>query len=79
VHVLGFTVGGHDAGFLAAALSAEYGIGVRDGAFCAHLPVDRLIAALRTLVIQGPKWSCTEQDGRWVPDDDSRPLPPFLS
>ncbi len=107
VGVVSFTVGGHDAGYLAAALSAEYGIGVRDGAFCAHIAVtrllgevgaheeralraslglgstvdhvDRLVAALRTLVSEGPKWNYVQRDGRWVPENDERPLPPFLS
>ena len=107
VGVVSFTVGGHDAGYLAAALSAEYGIGLRDGAFCAHIAVtrllgevgaheqralraglglgstvdhvDRLVAALRTLVTEGPKWSYVQRDGRWVPENDERPLPPFLS
>ncbi|MFD4670388.1 aminotransferase class V-fold PLP-dependent enzyme [Lentzea sp. NPDC058450] len=107
VGVVSFTVSGFDAGFLAAALSAEYGIGVRDGAFCAHVivgrlvkqvgsheeravrasiglgttaeHVDRLVAALRVLVTEGPKWSYTQQDGRWVPEDDGRTLPPFLA
>ncbi|USX51707.1 aminotransferase class V-fold PLP-dependent enzyme [Lentzea sp. HUAS12] len=107
VGVVSFTVSGFDAGFLAAALSAEYGIGVRDGAFCAHVivgrlvkqvgsheqravrasiglgttaeHVDRLVAALRTLVTEGPKWTYTRQDGRWVPENDDRTLPPFLA
>ncbi|MFS8103039.1 aminotransferase class V-fold PLP-dependent enzyme [Lentzea alba] len=107
VGVVSFTISGFDAGFLAAALSAEYGIGVRDGAFCAHVivgrlvkqagsheeravrasiglgttaeHVDRLVAALRTLVTEGPKWTYTQRDGRWVPEDDSRTLPPFLA
>ncbi|MGI5505576.1 aminotransferase class V-fold PLP-dependent enzyme [Lentzea sp. CA-135723] len=107
VGVVSFTVSGFDAGFLAAALSAEYGIGVRDGAFCAHVivgrlvkqvgsheeravrasiglgttaeHVDRLVAALRVLVTEGPRWSYTQQDGRWVPEDDGRTLPPFLA
>jgi selenocysteine lyase/cysteine desulfurase len=42
VGVVGFTVAGHDPGLLAAALSAEYGIGVRDGQFCAHPLLQRL-------------------------------------
>ncbi|MFD7653474.1 aminotransferase class V-fold PLP-dependent enzyme [Actinosynnema sp. NPDC059797] len=42
VGVVGFTVGSQDVGYLAAALSAEHGIGVRDGAFCAHVAVQRL-------------------------------------
>jgi selenocysteine lyase/cysteine desulfurase len=36
VGVMSFTIDGHDPGLLAAALSAEHGIGVRDGLFCAH-------------------------------------------
>ncbi|MCS7478332.1 aminotransferase class V-fold PLP-dependent enzyme [Umezawaea endophytica] len=107
VGVVSFTISGHDAGYVAAALSAEHGIGVRDGAFCAHVAVtrlldeagaheqralraslglgstedhvDRLVAALRSLVAEGPKWSYVQRDGRWVPENDSRPLPPFLS
>ena len=36
IGVVAFTVAGHDSGRLAAYLSAEHGIGVRDGRFCAH-------------------------------------------
>jgi selenocysteine lyase/cysteine desulfurase len=36
VGIVASTVDGWDSGELAAALSAEYGIGVRDGLFCAH-------------------------------------------
>jgi selenocysteine lyase/cysteine desulfurase len=36
VGIVSFTVDGLPADLLAAALSAEYGIGVRDGLFCAH-------------------------------------------
>jgi selenocysteine lyase/cysteine desulfurase len=36
VGIVSFTVRGRDPSALAAALSAEHGIGVRDGAFCAH-------------------------------------------
>lgn len=36
VGVVSFTVGDHDPGLVAAYLSAEHGIGVRDGRFCAH-------------------------------------------
>jgi selenocysteine lyase/cysteine desulfurase len=36
VSVVSFTVAGHDAGLVAAYLSAEHGVGVRDGRFCAH-------------------------------------------
>ena len=107
VGVVSFTIDGHEAGLIAAALSAEYGIGVRDGAFCAHIAVrrllgrvaageqraqraslglgsttehvDRLVGALRKLVSEGPKWTYVQQDGRWVPANDSRPLPPFVA
>ncbi|GAB3905929.1 hypothetical protein GCM10029964_101920 [Kibdelosporangium lantanae] len=43
VGVVSFTIDGQDAGLIAAALSAEYGIGVRDGAFCAHIATRRLL------------------------------------
>jgi selenocysteine lyase/cysteine desulfurase len=36
VAVASFTVDGLDSGLVAAALSAEHGVGVRDGRFCAH-------------------------------------------
>ena len=42
VGVAGFTVEGHDPGRVAAYLSAEHGIGVRDGRFCAHPLLHRL-------------------------------------
>jgi selenocysteine lyase/cysteine desulfurase len=42
VGVVAFTVDHHPAGRVAAYLSAEHGIGVRDGKFCAHPLVDRL-------------------------------------
>lgn len=107
VGVVSFTVDGQDAGLLASALSAEYGIGVRDGAFCAHVltrrllaaagstdqrairvslglgstaeHVDRLVGALHNLVTSGPTWTYGQQDGRWTPTPDPRPLPPFLA
>jgi selenocysteine lyase/cysteine desulfurase len=106
VGVVSFAVDRQDPGLLAAALSAEHGIGVRDGAFCAHIAtsrllasagagatralrvslglasteehVDRLLAALRSLVTSGPAWTYTKVDGRWTPTPDPRPLPPFL-
>ncbi|GAA3495763.1 aminotransferase class V-fold PLP-dependent enzyme [Streptomyces prasinosporus] len=43
VGVLSFVVEGWDSSHLAAALSAEYGIGVRDGLFCAHPLVRALL------------------------------------
>jgi selenocysteine lyase/cysteine desulfurase len=42
VAVQSFTVAGFSAGFVAAYLSAEHGIGVRDGKFCAHPLLERL-------------------------------------
>ncbi|NHA69335.1 aminotransferase class V-fold PLP-dependent enzyme [Phycicoccus flavus] len=41
--VVTFTIDGLDSGLVAAALSAEHGIGVRAGKFCAHLLVDALL------------------------------------
>jgi selenocysteine lyase/cysteine desulfurase len=43
VAVAAFTIEGLDASLVSAALSAEHGIGVRDGKFCAHLCVDSLL------------------------------------
>ena len=42
VGVVTFSVTGHDPGLIAAYLSAEHGIGVRDGRFCAHPLLARL-------------------------------------
>ncbi|BDZ41576.1 putative aminotransferase/cysteine desulfurase [Paraoerskovia sediminicola] len=42
VGVVTFGVEGHDPGLVAAYLSAEHGIGVRDGRFCAHPLLSRL-------------------------------------
>ncbi|PSK96852.1 selenocysteine lyase/cysteine desulfurase [Murinocardiopsis flavida] len=43
VGIVSFVVDGIAADLLAAALSAEYGIGVRDGLFCAHLLTRELL------------------------------------
>jgi selenocysteine lyase/cysteine desulfurase len=43
VGTVSFVLAGFEPGWIAAVLSAEYGIGVRDGAFCAHLATRRLI------------------------------------
>ncbi|MFV0463649.1 MAG: aminotransferase class V-fold PLP-dependent enzyme [Nostocoides sp.] len=40
-----FTIDTVDSSLVSAALSAEHGIGVRDGKFCAHLLVDDLLAS----------------------------------
>ncbi len=45
IGVVTFTVTGQHPSVVAAALSAEHGIGVRDGAFCAHPLVRRLLGA----------------------------------
>ena len=42
IGVVTFTVDGLDAGLVAAVLSAEHGVGVRDGRFCAHPLLARL-------------------------------------
>jgi len=42
IGVVTFVVTGHDSGRVAAYLSAEHGIGVRDGRFCAHPLLTRL-------------------------------------
>lgn len=43
VGVATFTIDGLDSSLVSTVLSAEYGIGVRDGKFCAHLLVDELL------------------------------------
>jgi selenocysteine lyase/cysteine desulfurase len=43
VAVAAFTIDGIDSSLASAALSAEHGIGVRDGKFCAHILVDALL------------------------------------
>jgi selenocysteine lyase/cysteine desulfurase len=42
VGIVAFEVEGHEAGLVAACLSGEYGVGVRDGKFCAHPLLARL-------------------------------------
>ena len=44
VGTVSIVLDGFDPGWVAAVLSAEHGIGVRDGAFCAHVATRRLIA-----------------------------------
>jgi selenocysteine lyase/cysteine desulfurase len=58
VGVLSFVVDGWDSSRLAATLSAEYGIGVRDGLFCAH----PLLRRLRGAAAQAPA-RCGEPAG----------------
>ncbi|MCU1574162.1 MAG: Cysteine desulfurase [Micrococcaceae bacterium] len=42
IGVVNFSIAGYDAGLAAAYLSAEHGVGVRDGRFCAHPLLRRL-------------------------------------
>ncbi|WP_305093709.1 aminotransferase class V-fold PLP-dependent enzyme [Prescottella sp. R16] len=42
VGIVTFTIDGHEPGQIAAYLSAEHGIGVRDGRFCAHPVLNRI-------------------------------------
>ena len=98
VGVVTFALDGHDAGRVAAYLSAEHGIGVRDGRFCAHPlvarlghsagairasmgvgsrseDVDRLIAAVRSLVEDGETLDYRVENGRWAVVGDLRRAP----
>jgi selenocysteine lyase/cysteine desulfurase len=100
IAVLSFVVTDRPAGYVAAYLSAERGIGLRDGKFCAHPllarlcdggealrasiglgtteeDIDRLVAALHTLVTTGASWTYAPVDGRWAPTPDPRDLDPF--
>lgn len=43
--MISFVVEGWNSSHFAAALSAEYGIGVRDGLFCAHPLVRTLLGS----------------------------------
>ncbi len=53
IGVVTFTIAGQQASVVAAALSAEHGIGVRDGAFCAHPLVRQLLGAAGCKVDDG--------------------------
>lgn len=101
VAVRSFTIADRPAGYVAAYLSAEHGIGVRDGRFCAHPllsrlcgpdgealrvsigigttaeHIDRLVAALTTLVTRGASWTYAPSGGRWAPTPDPRDLDPL--
>lgn len=107
VGVVSLTVDGYAPGLVATVLSAEHGIGVRAGAFCAHVAtralltragsdgtqavrvsvglgtapehVERLLAALDSLVHEGPQWTYDCVDGHWLPSPDPRPLPDFAT
>ncbi|MFH5231347.1 aminotransferase class V-fold PLP-dependent enzyme [Antrihabitans spumae] len=63
VGIVTFTVDGYDPSYVAAYLSAEHGIGVRDGRFCAHPLLARLgvPAAVRASVGLGTSSSDVER------------------
>lgn len=103
IAVVSFLVADRPSGYVAAYLSAEHGIGLRDGKFCAHPllarlcgsadggdalrasiglgttteDIDKLLAALRTLVTEGATWTYAPVDGRWAPTPDPRDLDPL--
>ncbi|WP_062991435.1 aminotransferase class V-fold PLP-dependent enzyme [Nocardia anaemiae] len=96
VGIVAFTLDGFVPGHVAAYLSAEHGIGIRDGRFCAHpllarlgldgalrasiglgnssADVDRLVAAIATLVDKGASWNYASTDGLWNPTPETRPF-----
>ena len=53
IGVVTFTIAGQQPSVVAAALSAEHGIGVRDGAFCAHPLVRHLLGSAGCAVDDG--------------------------
>ena len=54
VGIVAFTVDGRDARAVAETLSRDHGIGVRDGRFCAHLLVGRLLGLPEEAARRGP-------------------------
>jgi selenocysteine lyase/cysteine desulfurase len=97
IGTVAFTVEGYAPGHVGAYLSAEHGIGLRDGRFCAHPllarlgrpggalrasfgvgsrleDADRLVAAMRQLVQDGPANSYINTADGWTPQDDPRDL-----
>lgn len=56
-----FLLGDLPSGLVAAALSAEYGIGVRDGRFCAHPLLERLTGGVDAVRV-GPGLRATTDD-----------------
>jgi len=102
IGVVSFTVDGYPAELTAQYLSAEHGIGVRDGRFCAHPllarltdgatavraslgvgssseDVDRLVAAITALVEDGPCWRYADAAGDYLPLEDPRSLPEWIT
>lgn len=66
VGTLSFTLDGFEPGWVAAVLSAEYGIGVRDGAFCAHIATKRLTGGRQAVRVSLGLGSTTEHIDRLV-------------
>jgi selenocysteine lyase/cysteine desulfurase len=67
VGVVTFTIEGLDASLVSTVLSAEYGIGVRDGKFCAHPLVDALLEG--ALDGEGPTTAVRASIGLATTDD----------
>jgi selenocysteine lyase/cysteine desulfurase len=89
IGVVTFTVEGHSAELVAQYLSAEHGVGVRDGRFCAHPLLERLTGgrtAVRASLGLGSSADDVDRlvDGvtelvahgpQWTYDTDDRPAP----
>ena len=67
VGTVAFTVDGYPADLVAAVLSAEHGIGVRDGLFCAHPLTRRLLTEARV-----PATHAVSTEGCGVPEAPGR-------
>ena len=64
VGVVNFSLEGYDAGLVAAYLSAEHGIGLRDGRFCAHPLLQRLCQNSGGRKARGPESGGQDSRGR---------------
>jgi len=89
IGVVTFTVGAHSAELVAQYLSAEHGVGVRDGRFCAHPLLERLNGGRTAVRASLGLGSCSGDVDRlvrgiaelvshgpsWTYDADGRPSP----
>ncbi|GAA5229504.1 aminotransferase class V-fold PLP-dependent enzyme [Arthrobacter cryoconiti] len=66
IGVVNFSIAGYDSGLAAAYLSAEHGVGVRDGKFCAHPLLRRLGLAAGSLRASFGVGSCVEDADRLI-------------
>ncbi|GAA1700958.1 aminotransferase class V-fold PLP-dependent enzyme [Fodinicola feengrottensis] len=66
IGVVTFSLPGYDPGLVAAYLSAEHGIGVRDGKFCAHPLLSRLGLAAGAIRASLGVGSCSDDVDRLV-------------